>query len=181
MLAKFSSRLFSTLLLSGLCLPAIAAPSVWKVFSSEDGGFSLLMPGEPSENKSEDVTSFSITRDREAVTYTISYTDFPIDPKTEKNGIDEAFKGVRDGITEEGGKILTQKPVTQKDIPGQELRVQMPNGVLTRVRSYVAGKRLYLVMASTKNETSLLKSLEGFLNSFRIVKPEVKDRSESPT
>jgi hypothetical protein len=174
MFTKLSSRLFSTLLFSMLCLPAIAAPSVWKVFASEDGGFSLLMPGEPTENNSDDVTSFSVTRDREAVTYTISYTDFPIDPTSEKDGISEAFKGIRDGITEEGGKILTQKPITQKDIPGQELRVQMPNGVLTRVRSYVAGKRLYLVMASTKNETSLLKSLEGFLNSFRIVKPEIK-------
>jgi hypothetical protein len=154
-----------------------ASPSVWKVFASEVGGFNLLMPGEPIESKSEGVISYSVTREKESVTYTVSFTDFPVDPMAEKNGIKEAFNGIKDGIREEGGKILTEKAITIQDFPGQELRVAMPNGVLTRVRSYVAGKRLYLVMASTKNERSLKKSLEGFLSSFRITRSVITEES----
>ncbi len=154
-----------------------ASPSVWKVFASEVGGFNLLMPGEPIESKSDGVISYSVTREKESVTYTVSFTDFPVDPMTEKNGVKEAFNGIKDGIREEGGKILTEKAITIQDFPGQELRVAMPNGVLTRVRSYVAGKRLYLVMASTKNERSLRKSLEGFLSSFRITRSVIAEES----
>jgi hypothetical protein len=147
---------------------APAVTSVWKTFQSEAGGFSLLMPGEPIETKRDGVVTYSVNREKESVTYSVSYIDFPVDPAAEKNGIRDAFTGIKDGIQEEGGKILVEKTVSLKEHTGQELRVAMPDGALTRVRSYIVGKRLYLVMASTKNERSLLKSLEGFLNSFRL-------------
>jgi hypothetical protein len=149
-----------------------AAPSIWKVFNSEAGGFSLLMPGQPIESQSDGVTSYSVTRAKESVTYTISYIDFPVNPTQEPNGIAEAFTGIKDGITEEGGKIQQEQSIDLKGgFPGKELRVGMPDGALTRVRSYVVGKRLYLVMASTNNEKALKRSLQGFLDSFRV-KPE---------
>jgi hypothetical protein len=182
MIANYPLNLVKLLAISLLGLPAWMpsaqaqkAPtetqkpaSVWKVFASEAGRFSLLMPGEPIESQNDGVISYSITREKEAVTYTVSFTDFPVDPKTEQNGIQEAFNGIKDGIKEEGGKILLEKTTNLKDFPGEELRVSMPDGMVTRVRSYVVGQRLYLVMASTKNERSLMKSLEGFLNSFRV-------------
>jgi hypothetical protein len=170
--------LLSALLWGGaIALPtlpptALAQPapvkSVWKVFASESGGFSLLMPGDPTENKNDGVVSYSVTREKEAVTYTVSFTDFPVDPTSEKNGIQEAFNGIKDGIKEEGGTIVDEKSLSLREFPGQELRISMPDGVITRVRSYVVDRRLYLVMASTKNERSLQKSLEGFLNSFKV-------------
>jgi hypothetical protein len=148
-----------------------AAPSIWKVFNSEAGGFSLLMPGEPIETKSDGVTSYSVTRAKESVTYTVSYIDFPVSPNKEQNGLTEAFTGIKDGITEEGGKIQQEQTIALKEFPGKELRVAMPDGALTRVRSYIVGKRLYLVMVSTNNEKALKQSLQGFLDSFRV-KPE---------
>jgi hypothetical protein len=163
--------------------PAAASPvtaSVWKLFKSEAGGFSLLMPGEPIETTRDGVVTYSVNREKESVTYTISYIDFPVDPSTEKNGVRDAFTGIKDGIQEEGGKILNEKTVSLKEHTGQELRVSMPDGALTRMRSYIVGKRLYLVMASTKNERSLLKSLEGFLNSFRLITPAAAPPKKPP-
>jgi hypothetical protein len=159
-----------------IAAPALtqAAPtqSIWKVFNSEGGGFSLLMPGEPIESQSDGVSSYSVTRAKESVTYTISYIDFPVNPTKEPNGVAEAFTGIKDGITEEGGKIQQEQSIDLKGgFPGKELRVVMPDGALTRVRSYIVGKRLYLVMASTNNEKALKQSLQGFLDSFRV-KPE---------
>jgi hypothetical protein len=164
----FSLPLRSPLAIAPAQAQSRPSASVWKVFKSEAGGFSLLLPGDPVENKTDGVISYNVAREQEAVTYTVSYIDFPVDPIAEKNGIQDAFSGVKDGIKEEGGRILVEKPLKLKDFPGEELRVAMPDGATTRVRSYIVGKRLFLVMASTKNERSLMKSLEGFLNSFRV-------------
>ncbi|NJN63331.1 MAG: hypothetical protein HC795_19055 [Coleofasciculaceae cyanobacterium RL_1_1] len=148
--------------------PQQSKKSIWQVFNSDAGGFSLLMPGEPIESESDGVKSYSVTRAKESVTYTVSFIDFPTNPTQETNGITEAFTGIKDGIVEEGGKIRDEKTVAIKGFPGKELRVSMPDGALTRVRSYIVGKRLYLVMASTNNEQNLQKSLQGFLDSFRV-------------
>ncbi|MBE9033122.1 hypothetical protein IQ266_25625 [filamentous cyanobacterium LEGE 11480] len=161
-----------TLLDAAPALTQKPTKSIWKVFKSDAGGFSLLMPGQPIESQSDGVTSYSVTRAKEAVTYTVSFIDFPVNPTQEKNGITEAFTGIKDGIVEEGGKISQEQTVAIKGFPGKELRVSMPDGALTRVRSYIVGKRLYLVMASTNNEKNLKRSLQGFLDSFRV-KPEV--------
>jgi hypothetical protein len=149
-----------------------ATGSIWKVFNAEAGGFSLLMPGEPTASQSDGVTSYSVTRAKESVTYTVSHIDFPVNPTKEPNGLAEAFTGIKEGIVEEGGKVQQEQPIVLKGgFPGKELRVVMPDGALTRVRSYIVGKRLYLVMVSTNNEKALKQSLQGFLDSFRV-KPE---------
>lgn len=145
-----------------------ASPSIWKQFTNETGGFNLLMPGQPTENKSDGVTSFSVTRAREAVTYTVSFIDFPVNPAQEANGINDAFMGIKEGITEEGGKVQQEQAINLNNFPGQELRIVMPDGAITRIRSYIVGKRLFLIMASTTKEASLKKSLQGYLDSFRI-------------
>lgn len=100
----------------GLLAPAPAltqqsTKSIWKVFASELGGFSLLMPGQPIESTSDGVTSYSVTRARESVTYTVSFIDFPVNPKQEENGVREAFTGIKDGIKEEGGKIQAAETI----------------------------------------------------------------------
>ncbi len=175
-------RLMSIVALCGLpsiallhSAPALAeksTKSIWSVFSSEDGGFRLLMPGQPITSSSDGVTSYSITRAKESVTYTVSYTDFPINPAQETNGVQNALAGVKTGIIEEGGKIQQQQTINLKGFPGEELRIVMPDGALTRLRSYIVGKRLYLIMASTDNERNLKQSLQGFLDSFQV-NPEV--------
>ncbi len=153
-----------------------ATGSIWKVFNAEAGGFSLLMPGEPIESQSDGVTSYSVTRAKESVTYTVSYIDFPVNPTKEPNGLAEAFTGIKDGIIEEGGKVQKEEAIVLKGgFPGKELRVAMPDGALTRVRSYIVGKRLYLVMASTNNEKALKQSLQGFLDSFRVKAEQVPE------
>lgn len=184
-------RLISIVALLGLpslallpSTPALAektTKSIWSVFSSEDGGFSLLMPGQPIVSNSDGVTSYSITRAKESVTYTVSYTDFPINPAQAANGIQNALGGVKTGIVEEGGKIQQRQTITLKGFPGEELRIVMPDGTLTRLRSYIVGKRLYLIMASTDNERNLQRSLQGFLDSFRVNPEVVPDALPQPT
>lgn len=179
--ALFGLPSISLLLHSAPALAEKTTKSIWSVFRSEDGGFSLLMPGQPITSSSDGVTSYSITRAKESVTYTVSYTDFPINPAKEANGIQNALAGVKTGIVEEGGKIQQQQTINLKGFPGEELRVVMPDGALTRLRSYIVGKRLYLIMASTDNERNLKRSLQGFLDSFRVNPEVVPEALPQPT
>jgi hypothetical protein len=139
------------------------------LFTSETGGFKVLMPGEARLSKSDDVTAFRVDRPQEAVIYTVSYVDFSSDPATEKDGVKEAFAGTIQGITDEGGKVLATKPLTIGTYPGQEIQAKLANGMTTRIRVYIVEKRLYLVIATAKNDRNLTKSIEGYLNSFQLI------------
>jgi hypothetical protein len=159
--------------LSGLRLTAPAAmaaeASVWKLFSSETGGFRVLMPGEPQGGQSQNVQYVTVERPRESITYTVSYVDFPVNPKDQPEGVKQAFSGVKAGIVEANAEVTAERDLELRGYPGQDMRVVQPNGLVTRFRAYVVDKRMYIVMAQTKNEKNLGKSIEGFLNSFQLL------------
>jgi hypothetical protein len=157
------------LLLTPQAAMAAPAASVWKFFSSESGGFKVLMPGEPKSGQSQNVQFVTVDRPKEAVVYTVSYVDFPVSPKDQPGGVKEAFSGVKAGIVEANAEVTAEQDVELKGYPGQEMRVVQASGLVTRFRSYVVDKRMYIVMAQTKNEKNLAKSIEGFLNSFQLL------------
>jgi hypothetical protein len=146
-----------------------ASSSIWRLFTSDTGGFKVLMPGEAEVSKNDDVTTFQVHRPQEGVVYTVSHVDFESDPTTEKDGIKETFAGTAQGITDEGGKILSTKPLTLGTHPGQELQAKLASGMTSRIRVYIVEKRLYLVIATAKSDRNLTKSIEGYLNSFQLI------------
>ncbi len=132
------------------------------------------MPGEPVVNNSDGVTAFRVERPQEGAAYTVSYVDFESDPSSQKDGIKEAFAGTQQGIQDEGGKILSSKTIQLngspgQGSPGQEIQARLANGTITRMRAYIVGKRLYLVIVTVKSDRYLAKSIEGYLNSFQVL------------
>jgi hypothetical protein len=150
--------------------PKSASNSVWKVFASDAGSFKLLMPGDPVVDQNDGVTAFRVERLQEGAVYTVSYVDFESDPATQKDGVKEAFAGTQQGIQDEGGKILSSKMIQLHGNPGQEIQARLANGMTTRLRAYIVGKRLYLVIVTVKSDRNLVKSIEGYLNSFQVLK-----------
>lgn len=144
--------------------------SIWRLFTSEAGGFKVLMPGEAKVAKADDLTSFRVDRPQEGAVYIVSYVDFDGDPALEQDGIRDAFAGTAQGIADEGGKILTTKTLALGSYPGQEIQAKLANGMTTRIRAYIVEKRFYLVIATTKSDRNLTKSIEGYLNSFQLIR-----------
>ncbi len=158
--------------------PVLIAQSVWKPFSSQEGGFTVLMPGTPSEIKlpvdsQEGATTligFRVIRKNEA-NYMVGYADVPAGVKlntpAERNKfLTEVATGFSTSLK---GRILSQRTVNLRSYPGREIRVQFSQGVKGRQRLYLVNRRLYQLVVMTGKESSLSKSIQGFMDSFKLL------------
>jgi hypothetical protein len=171
----------------------LIAQSIWKPFSSQEGGFRVLLPGTPSQNKDNvntQVGSIPVNLffvDRPEAFYGVAYADFPGNTPINSNELNQALPQLASKyIDNMGGKVVSQKTVSLGNISGKEIRVRFPQGVIARWRVYAVNKRLYEVVVVTDKESSLTKSIEGFFKSFQLLnnstdaqKPSLPELGES--
>ena len=148
--------------------------SVWQEFSSKDGGFTVLLPAQPQENLVSLKTDLSqaafhvftvINGDKE---YGVTYTDLPQPARAEKD-TEKIFRAVRQlALTGRHRELLKEQFLTLNDHPGREFTISEEPGRIIIDRAYLAGKRVYQVIASfpaAKGETDETKR---FFESFRL-------------
>jgi len=155
----------------------IAQSSIWKPYSSTQAGFTVLMPGTPSEESTSVKTEigvipvqlFSVVRPSEAV-YVVAYSDLPDNISQNSRDIEQLLSGIAAGFSEgSGGRLISQQPIKLGNVQGREIRLQFSQGVISIGRIYVVNKRLYQVVVATTKEKNLTKSIEGFFNSFQLL------------
>lgn len=178
--------LITTLLLGGYTSiePIVAQnspqnnQSVWQPFTSGEGGFTALFPGNPegiqetinTKQGTVDLTGFRVERPDEAL-YLITYSNLPNNFNLGDNTeyINDFFDTVIQGFTNETeGKILSQTPISINNNPGREVKIQLPENLIARYRVYEINDRLYQLLVATAKEEHLQGSIEGFFNSFRL-------------
>ncbi|OLP17320.1 hypothetical protein BST81_16055 [Leptolyngbya sp. 'hensonii'] len=161
-----------------------AKKSVWKSFLSQTGGFTILMPGDPLASKQTqntqmgaiDTQMFVVERQQDSVAYMVAYSDLPPNlvqqvSKGEAN-VEQLFRGVRDGFVESiKGKILDERQITLAGYPGREIWLELPRDRKARNRIFLVNQRLYqvVVVVGKDKEKYLVKSVEGYLNSFKLL------------
>lgn len=176
--------LVTTLVISGYPIIEIAradqpiqiAQSIWKPFSPPEGGFTILMPGTPtSEQEILDsptgpitLNGFRAVRPGEAI-YFVSYGDLPDSALNSPGGINDLltsftqqFTTTMDGVT------VTQQSISLNNYPGAEVKLQTNEGITFRSRIYLVNNRMYTLGVFTVREQDLQKSIQGFLDSFRL-------------
>ncbi len=152
--------------------------TLWRKFTSVEGGFSVLMPGKPNNfslklnaNAQEnDVRGYAITQYQGTVGYLVVYHDFPFKTLQKEQAI-QLLDMFADGFVKgTKGNLLNQRRVTLKGYPGKEVAVEHENKIV-KVRMYLVNQRLYIVgVEMTKEkEKNLSKSISGYLNSFTLV------------
>lgn len=161
------------------CQSAIAVQSVpvaadradWQRFSSSTGGFSILMPGTPTQqtqsDKAEDGGTyehhfFTVTRPDGG--YLVSYTDFSEDLVTQL-GTDAALDAAIQGMTEEGAQVLSQRDITLAGYPGRAIEARDSKGSTYNTQIFLVKGRLYFLAAMTPN----VGDVERFFNSFNLI------------
>lgn len=162
--------------------PLQMAQSIWKPFSSSEGGFSVLFPGAPKTTQemiqygselSTELHLFAVDRPQESIVYIVGYADFPFDlSKQTPESISGLFDSVRDGQLQSGqGKLLAEREIQIAGYPGREIKYQEPDGLIGRSRMYAVAGRLYqvLVLVAPSKEKYLTRSIEGFFNSFQLL------------
>jgi hypothetical protein len=157
--------------------------SVWSVFSSQEGGFKILMPGTPQETKQKvkskngevEVNLFTVERPQEDVKYTVAYIDYPeayISMLNDKNLLEQAIDtGKNTALKNANGTVISEETIKLGDYSGKEINYTKPGDKIVKHRIFLVGKRLYQISAETTKQRQkyLTKSISGFCDSFTLL------------
>jgi hypothetical protein len=154
------------------------AQAEWKEFSSKQGGFSILMPGEPQEQTDDkefpvvgtgQVHLFSFSND--SGFYLVGYLDIPGLAGQTQAFCDSFAKGflrtVGEGTAKgAGGKVVKDTDITMGNSLGKEILIQIPTGLAT-ARAYFIKRRGYQLIAAPFGPDGAA-NVKKFLDSFRL-------------
>ncbi|GAP99366.1 hypothetical protein [Leptolyngbya sp. NIES-2104] len=149
-----------------------AQESLWRRFTSQRGGFSVVMPGTPKERKEGNLTLFEVIRDDESVRYSVGYLDLPVAPGNDRKLQNEVYEGVRRGAEKDQAELLSFRTIRLGNFPGREMNFKLPDEMGAKWRVYLVNRRAYFVSVTTTQENQergLATSIDVFLNSFRLV------------
>ncbi len=143
-------------------------------FKSDEGKFSVRLPGKPEEEvvevgaAKEKQHQFKIGSEHGM--YLVSYQDNPNLKGASSKKIEAALEGGRDGaVGVFHGKLIESKSVTlDKKHPGLIFRVTIPdaNGE-ARCRFYMVGTRLYQIMAIGEPDFANSEEASQVIESFK--------------
>jgi len=157
-------------------LVAGAPAATWKEFFSNEGSFSILMPGVPTEQtkrlntKAGAIDMHLFILEQKNVAYFVSHIDYQEELLQQRND-DEILDGARNGAVKNvQGKLLSEVPISLDNYPGREIRIETSDGKHTiQTRIYLVKNRLYQVMIVTPKENSFSKDVTKFLDSFKLL------------
>lgn len=149
-----------------------------KPYTSARGGYSVALPAGFVERKRRvsfpggPVDLQEVYRKRAVALLSVASGDLASEPVD----AEAVLAAARDDVVAQArGKLGEDRPVTSGDVPGREFRFEIPRqvaagGAVGRARVFLAGKRVYEVVAvqSTADATVDPGGPGRFLDSFRI-------------
>lgn len=162
-------------------VPATADSAGWVNVAPSKAGFTLLMPGKPTE-KVEPVASTPgaenhiFMLETGPAGYVFSYVQFPEDV-TDPTAIAGMLDAGREGsIAATGSKLKSEKQIRLNEHYGREWLLEMPGGFTALDRSYWVKRRFYQLLFITSpkpNDTRETVELQQelankFFDSFRV-------------
>lgn len=153
-----------------------ASGTAWKEFSSPEGGYTILMPGEPIPQP-----GLTVTVNGRRVPLTVAFTDWEEKKATLKTAhadlpaplerpdqvlLDASIDPNARGMG--GAKIEEARDVQVAGRPGREVRAATPTGLTVLGRACTVDRRLYLVIAIGPSLEFDNPDVEKFFSSFKI-------------
>lgn len=155
-------------------------PAGWQAFSPGGGGFSVLMPGNPKELSQSiktpigDVTMkmFNYEVPGNQGIYAVQYADYPSNLIQNPALLDKILDGARQGMVSAipGAKVLNEQKVTQDGYSGREVKIEIAGQGTMKVKYFMAGSRMYIIMVGGPQGLPESKNAEMFFGSFKITK-----------
>lgn len=151
-------------------------PPGWKVYQSEKGGYSVWLPGTPTESQTGVATKSGERKMSQAkfndiasgLTFLVSNADFgdKVFPDAE-----QALDAARDGaMTQSRAKLLSESRISLGIHPGREIRLGIPGvkGIVMRIQMFLVGQRHYQVIVGGPEKAVEGPSADVFFQSFRL-------------
>lgn len=160
---------------------AVQAEPAWINGAPANAGFTILMPGKPSEQTQPvkgqpGVENHLLMVETKLAAFVVSYVVFPdvvTDPALIKDLLDRGREG---GLTSSGATLKSEKEIKFNDYFGREWLIELPGDLSATARAYWVKRRLFqtIFVATSKSDDSLeLKKLRQeaatkFLDSFSL-------------
>jgi hypothetical protein len=168
--------IWPALVICSTCAVARSDDDDWKSYTSKDGKFSILWPGEPKITKAEHPQTKTVKTNYKAQTpgggiqlLMVDVADLPPD-EVKKNGLEGTVKAVKDGIASglKASVISEEKCVVGKaKHSGKDLVLLLEDkSTYVRLRACLVGERLYTVTVVGPKETTEGKVVARLFESF---------------
>lgn len=160
-----ASRL--TLLFLAFAFVLSCAPkydSNWQKIS--EGGFSIMMPAQPTKTRNENATTFKLKQNDER--YIVAYILMTM---PDENRVEQALDMVRNGFVNnfEDGTLIEEKQIKINGFAGREIVVEsLKTNEVTRLKIVIANSILYQFGISLPKDKKLSDDGQKFLDSFEI-------------
>lgn len=129
----------------------------WKEFVSEEGRFSVLIPGVPKEVVREIDSPFGKSQGHyfnlsASADFGFSYTQFPVTvevPEFANRLLDRARDGIIEGLK---GKLLEEKDINLDGHPGRFIKAELTGGYTYRHKVFIVGSRSYQLVFISRDK-----------------------------
>lgn len=149
-------------------------PTGWVTFSSPDGDFSILLPGEPKIESKEGTTETGaspstihrVTAEDDTSTFICMYWDLAFTPSDETDA-QMTMAGARDGLIENfGGRLLNHEESQSVGRSEQRYKATTTDNGIMEGRSFIIGHRLYMLSVAYPTENAN-ENAPRFFQSFK--------------
>ena len=165
----------------------------WTRFESEDGGFSVEIPGTPAFSSQPLTTALGrLTVNKvelnvdEALdrseTYAVIWVDYPQEP-VEPRAVTVFLDGVRDGnLRDAPGTLLREESVRVHGHDARDIIVELKTGRgAYRNRFFMVKNRLYQLMVTRDRGDATQQQADRFIESFRLTGEDERATVDDPT
>jgi hypothetical protein len=159
-----------------LVLVACGGAVGWREFRSNEGGFSIMMPGRPEEQSQKTATAFGTIESRvflveyKGAGYLLNYADYPpeiVQDSPEDVILDGVSLGV---VAQSGGTLISSAAIRLGEYTGRELEINSPaGGSVLMVRIYLVGTRIFQLSVVSELRVNNSEDLAQFFNSFELL------------
>lgn len=152
--------------------------SEWSLFSPKGGGFSVMLPGTPTEETIQvDSAAGPFTRPTYKLAsgefgYMITHSDYTNVPEETQARDDFIQMAAEKALTMGGGKLISSKPISLGDIPGREVKAEIRGPSILQANTYFARPRLYLVMVFMPLDKTDSEYVTKYFASFKVLPAE---------
>lgn len=137
--------------------------SNWQKIS--EGGFSIMMPAQPTKTRNEGATTFKLKQNDE--TYIVVYN---LMTTPDENRIEQALDLFRNGfVSDESNTLIEEKRIKINGFAGREIVVESSKtNQTTRLKIVLANSILYQFSVMLPKDKKLSDDAQKYLDSFEI-------------
>ncbi len=175
----FCAVLGTALLILGGCqqsTPSGPGPD-WQEFAPGGRGFSILLPGTPTEEITSNPTAFGVVDtawfklepEGEKLWYSVRYDSYPPRVLALANVSQLIHARSRTFEYEIQGKTITEEDVNLDDHTGKQITYELPDGKLGIYRIFLIDERMYQLGVKAAPEDASAREISTFLDSFKLL------------